>query len=322
MATRPTPADLIPAREVERTGDDTPAASVFAYVWRMSGWHQLAVCALAGAVAAISMAPLELQRRIVNNAVGAADLSLLWWLGGVYAGVVALQVGLKYALRVYQGWLGESAVRYTRGHLSGIFQDRVAREEEGGEGEAVSIIGAEVEKLGGFVGEGPSQFVVNAGMLVAIIGYMVVVQPMIAMFGLAFIVPQVVAAPLLQRWVNQLLKRRVEHLRRFGAMLTEEDDADETALRGQLDRVFGNRMRIYLLKFAQKGFVGLMNALAPLAALVFGGYMVIEGQTTIGVVVAFVSGFDKLADPVRELVAWYRSAAQANVQHDMIARWM
>jgi ABC-type bacteriocin/lantibiotic exporter with double-glycine peptidase domain len=50
--------------------------------------------------------------------------------------------------------------------------------------------------------------------------------------------------------------------------------------------------------------------------------MVIQGETTIGVVVAFISGFERLAASLHELIAYYRIAAQANVQHRMIARWM
>mgnify|MGYP003403376523 CR=1 FL=1 len=42
--------------------------------------------------------------------------------------------------------------------------------------------------------------------------------------------------------------------------------------------------------------VNFFNGLAPVAALVIGGYLVITGQTSIGVVVAFISGFDRLAD--------------------------
>jgi hypothetical protein len=63
------------------------------------------------------MAPLELQRRLVNDAVGGEDLWLLGLLGGVYLAVVVLETGLKYLLRVYQGWVSESAIRYTRRHL-------------------------------------------------------------------------------------------------------------------------------------------------------------------------------------------------------------
>jgi hypothetical protein len=85
---------LRPAR-IRRTGDDTPARSLYGYVWRMSGWHQAWLALLAALVAGLSMAPLELQRRIVNNAIGSENLDLLALLGAAYLAVVVLQAGLK-----------------------------------------------------------------------------------------------------------------------------------------------------------------------------------------------------------------------------------
>jgi ABC-type bacteriocin/lantibiotic exporter with double-glycine peptidase domain len=49
---------------------------------------------------------------------------------------------------------------------------------------------------------------------------------------------------------------------------------------------------------------------------------VIIGQTSLGVVVAFISGFERLADPLRQLVTFYTLAAQSRVRHEAIARWM
>jgi hypothetical protein len=37
-------------------------------------------------------------------------------------------------------------------------------------------------------------------------------------------------------------------------------------------------------------------------------------------VVAFISGFQRLADPSRELLAYYRLAAETHVQYRLIAR--
>jgi len=39
-----------------------------------------------------------------------------------------------------------------------------------------------------------------------------------------------------------------------------------------------------------------------------------------GGVVAFISGFQRLADPSRELLAYYRLAAETRMQHRLIAR--
>lgn len=318
---------LLPApRAVPRTGDQTPARSLARYVWRMSGAHQLWICLLALVVAGLSMVPLELQRRIINDVTGEADLRLLLVLGAAYLGVLVVQAATKYGLRVYQGWLSESAIRYNRQHLAGIHEYRVATVDHGAEGRAISIIGAELDKLGGFVGEALAQPCVNLGMMAAIGGYMLVVEPFVALFSLPFLLPQLVAAPLLQRLVNRLIEARVGMMRSLSDTIAglhqDQGDVGETDLAAQLDGIYGNRIRIYLLKFALKALINFLNALAPLSALVVGGYLVMQGETTIGVVVAFVSGFERLSSPLRELMAYYRLAAQANVQHEMIARWM
>jgi ABC-type multidrug transport system fused ATPase/permease subunit len=325
---------LRPVR-IRRTGNDTPAGSLYGYVWRMSGWHQLWLSLFAAMVAALSMAPLELQRRIINDAVGGQDLRLLALLGGLYLAVLVLQTGLKYLLRVAQGWLSESAIRYTRTHLLRLYRDRhpEAEGERGGdhragrddEGRAVSIIGAEVEQLGGFVGEALAEPLVNGGMMLAILGYMFVVDPVLASACLAFFVPQAVAVPTIQRVVNRLVEHRIGLLRDFGdevAASTEQPDRQAGAAQDKLGTIYDNRITIYVWKFAGKGLVNFCNGLAPVAALVIGGYLVIIEQTTIGVVVAFISGFDRLADPLRQLIAFYRLAAQSRVRHDAIARWM
>ena len=336
---------LRPVR-IRRTGDDTPARSLYGYVWRMSGWHQGWLSLLAALVAGLSMAPLELQRRIVNNAIGGEDLPLLGLLAAVYLAVVVLQTGLKYLLRVGQGWVSESAIRYTRRHLLGIHHDRSvpdrddqARSNErrgagegGGDegGRAVSIIGAEVEHLGGFVGEAVAEPLVTGGMMLAILGYMFVVEPVLAAACLVFFVPQAIGVPLIQRVVNRFVERRIGMLRDFGEQVAlagaahgarphADLGADHDA---KLDAIYGNRIRIFLWKFASKGLVNLFNGLAPVTALVVGGYLVIVGQTSLGVVVAFISGFERLADPLRELIAFYRLAAQSQVRHEAIARWM
>lgn len=314
---------------IERTGDDTPAASLYGYVWRMSRWHQAWLSLIAALVAALSMAPLELQRRIVNDAVSQGNLELLGLLGAVYVTVLLVQAGLKYLLRLYQGWVSESAIRYTRNHLSGIYEFRrsaAGQKDEGGQ--AVSIIGTEVELLGGFVGQAVAEPLVNGGMLIAILGYMFVVEPVLAAASFAFLVPQAILVPIIQRFVNRPLEERIGLLRELGDRLASHDDKadpEQAADRDEgfgLEAIYANRIKVYLLKFASKSLVNLFNGLAPIAALVIGGYLVIIGETTIGVVVAFISGFERLADPLRQLIAFYRLAAQSSVRHDKIASWM
>jgi ABC-type multidrug transport system fused ATPase/permease subunit len=289
----------------------------------MSGGHQLALAGLALAVAGLAMVPLELQRRLVNEALGAGDVSLLTRYGAIYFAVVVAAAAGKFVLRFYQGWLAESAVLATRSQLARLHAHREAGADE--DGQAVAIIDREVDQLGGFVGEGPSSVVVNAGMLIAIVGYMLVVQPLVAAVGLAVLAPQAVLVPLLQRRVNRAMQTRVGLLRELGDRVAEEggrEGAPRPRLQRQLRRIYDNRLGIYALKYGMKAATNLLTNAAPLGVLLVGGVLVIQGGTTVGVVVAFLSGLQRLEDPLRELLNAYRLAAQARVRHDMIARWM
>ena len=308
-------------RAVRQTGDNSAASSLLTYVWRMSEWHQVCVCLIAIVVAALSLIPIELQRRIVNEVVETQDLPMLARFGIVYALVILVHQAVKFGLWMYQSWLTESATRYTRRHLLGLYgrRDGRARDESG---RTVSIVGAEVEKLGGFVGEALSGACANAAVLLGVVGYMLVIAPKIAVFALAFLIPQIVLTPIIQRKLNALIEKRVKLLRRLGDNVTDmaqqvREDQDET-----LDGIYKNRMRYFLLKFAMKAALNLLNASGPMTVLLFGGYLVMQGEVQIGVIVAFISGFERISSPLRELIGFYRVAAQANVQHRMIAQWM
>ncbi|NNE53654.1 MAG: ABC transporter ATP-binding protein [Sulfitobacter sp.] len=287
----------------------------------MTGWHQVATCAIAVVVAALNLAPIELQRRIVNEVVETQNVPLLVQFALAYLAVILLHQIVKFGLRMYQVWLTESTNRYTRDHLLRLYGSHV-EEDSDGEGRVVSIIGSEVEKLGGFVGEAISQACANIALLLGVLIYMFLVEPTIALFALAFMVPQILVTPLMQRKLNDLVEERVKYVRTLGDRVSTMDEAVAEEGPKILERIYNNRIRFNLLKFALKSALNLTNALGPLSVLFYGGYLVMIGETQVGVIVAFISGFERISGPVRELVSFYRVTEQARVQHDMVARWM
>ncbi|MGF1475481.1 MAG: ABC transporter ATP-binding protein [Geminicoccaceae bacterium] len=306
---------------IPKTGDDRPAKGLYSFLWRMSGYKQVVVVGLALIVAGLTMAPLELQRRIIDDAIRPGDMDLLLVLGGLYIGTYAVLSVLKLIMRMYQSWLSESAVLYGRRHLASLVCKECDDSDDGG---AASIVTSEADDVGSFVGIGLSDPAVHLGTLVAITGYMLWVEPVIALVSFGFLIPQVITAPLIQRKINALVETRVELLRNLNRKLIESDGGpqDDEAFGDLTGTTFNNRMNIFAWKFAGKAILNLLNALAPISVLIFGGWMVIQGNVEIGVVVAFMTGFQRLADPLRELVSYYRMAAQTSVKHDQIAAWM
>jgi ABC-type multidrug transport system fused ATPase/permease subunit len=135
----------------------------------------------------------------------------------------------------------------------------------------------------------------------------------------SFLIPQVFLALFMQRRLNRLVERQVSLIRKLG------DDAVQPGRSGEprtIRAIFGNRMRFNALKFGLKALLNISNAMGPLMVLMAGGYLVIAGQTTIGTVVAFVSGFERISGPLRDLLDFYREYQQASVQHRMIVQWV
>lgn len=314
-----------------RSAEDMPE-SILGYAIVMGGRHQLFISVISVAIAVISVAPIALQRDIVNEAIEGGDLDLLVWLCLVFLGVIVLRLLLKYCLGIYQNWIGESVIRCEREHLSDAFaRERDPRAAMGDEdadavsnGQAVSVINNEVDIVGRFVGTGISDIVADGGKLIFGIGYMIFVEPLLALVAAAFILPQVLIVPFLQRVLNRLIRERTDQLRDLSdavASMEEGENEIDDAYRDRLDAIFTNRISAAYVKFAIKQLVNFLNALAPLSVLAFGGYLYIQDATSIGTIVAFTTGFDRIAGPLRAMVNYYRLASVRNEQYEKIRNW-
>jgi ABC-type bacteriocin/lantibiotic exporter with double-glycine peptidase domain len=71
-------------------------------------------------------------------------------------------------------------------------------------------------------------------------------------------------------------------------------------------------------EFGLQFLVSALQSTGVFALLFAGGIMVLSGKTEIGIVVAFISGLDRVLDPWRELIAFVRSTFAAKVQFDLI----
>ena len=68
---------------------------LYSYIVKVSGKQQVRLCLLTVLIFPLTLAPLELQRRIVDGAVAGADTDLLFLFGGLYFAAVITQGGVK-----------------------------------------------------------------------------------------------------------------------------------------------------------------------------------------------------------------------------------
>jgi ABC-type bacteriocin/lantibiotic exporter with double-glycine peptidase domain len=302
----------------------------YAYVWRSSASRQIVLIILAVIAALMAMAPLELQRHIINTLAGHEKAERLALLCGGYL-VAALSIGgLKYLLNIKSAGLGESMILSLRKDIfsstSPLKSGEAINETDNKAGTFVAMIATEAEAVGKFVGDCISTPTVQAGTLLSVLGYMLYTEPLLGLVVLLIAVPQAFAVPMIQRRINTLVRGRVRSVRRAGDLVVDNmqgaGGSSASSLASEIgnafETIFGIRLRVFKLKFGLKFLVSGLQSVGVFALLFFGGLMVLNGKTEIGIVVAFISGLDRVIDPWRELIAFVRSTSSAKVQFDLI----
>lgn len=290
----------------------TLPATVYGYIWEISGKQQLRLCGLTLLVFPLSLVPLELQRRIVNDTIIEPNLRLLIGLVTMYLGVVLLHGGLKYAMNLYQGRVAEGVIRVLR---TRIVEDQSIESDAGAR---VAMSASETEAIGGFVSEGVAFPLLQGGIVVSVVSYMFWVEPLMAICAVVLFFPSLLAAPLLQQRINRHVERRTTLLRALSDRMANESDGWNA--KGRIQSIYRRRLRIQALKHALKFVNNFVGHLGPIVILGVGGWLAVNGSTDLGTIVAFISGYERITDPSRELLGFYRRLSQMRVQYAMMAK--
>lgn len=292
---------------------------LYRYVWLVSGRAQIILIALSVFMFLLDLAPLELQRRIINGAVGHQPFTFLAILCLVYVGAVLVQGGTKLLFNIYRGSIIETANQRLR--LEPRLVDIAGgsgRNRPEADGVAISIIVSEVEAVGGFVGASFADPVLNGGILLSIFGYMIFMQPWMALVALLLFVPQVLFIPLLQAAINRRTESRIHALRSVSVQIVD-GAGGEDAYHGLVGSVFRLNMEIYRRKFSMNFLMNLLHQLGTIGILTVGSWLLLNDRTDVGTIVAFIAGLNRMNDPWGDLVNYFRDLTNAGVKFGMIA---
>ena len=275
------------------------------------------------AVFVLSAIPLELQRRIVNDAISTGAVRTIIWLAVAYVSVAAAEGGIKLALNIYRGWVSESAVRHLRRTISAQIDDAsTALHTAEAEGIEISMILTEVEPVGGFIAISLSEPLLQGGVLASVLGYMIYLQPQLALLCVIVLTPQLIFVPFMQQAINRRAWSRIKTLREVGGGIINFGTGGSRfgALQNhRIDRIFTLNMGIYKLKFSMNFLMNLMYHLGVAAVLGIGGWFAVSGRTDVGTVVAFISGLAKINDPWGDVVNWFREMTVSGVKYRLIS---
>jgi ABC-type bacteriocin/lantibiotic exporter with double-glycine peptidase domain len=186
--------------------------------------------------------------------------------------------------------------------------------EHDDDGTILAKLTGEVEPVGGFGGDAYAQLLTEGGVFLSVTAYMLYTELNLAFVALLTFLPQLLTTRFVQERINLQSAKRIDEIRTVGSdVIAARSGARSRARRalGRVRSIFNIRLVIYRLKYVLKAVLNLLDHFADLAVLAAGGYMVIVGDTEIGVVVAFLSGLAKLRSPWRALISYFRVCSDA-----------
>jgi putative ABC transport system ATP-binding protein len=317
--------------------------TIFKFVLRYSWRQQVMLLVLTAVSFPFLYGSLQLPKSIVNDAIGSENFPRTVWgfefsqvqylmtLCGLFLVLIGIRFGLRYYVNVFKGQLGERMLRRLRYLLyCRMLRFPLPHFRRTSQGELIAMITAEVEPLGGFIGDAFALPAFEGGTLLTILTFMFIQDPILGVAAISLYPLQMYLIPKLQRQVNLLAKERVKTVRKLSERIgetvsgIEEIHANDTAEleRAEFTRWIGTIYEIRYVIYRKKFFIKFLNNVigqaTPFFFLSIGGYLVITGGLTFGALVAVLAAYKDLAAPWKELLAWYQLKEDARVKYDQL----
>mgnify|MGYP000224072407 CR=1 FL=1 len=295
---------------------------------------QLVVLVLIAVTVVARVLPLEMQKRIVNEAIRLRQVDLLIRYCAIYLASVVTASGLKYLITVLQVMISQRTLaRMRKGLFAHIISLPLNFFRNTQPGLVVSSLISELTLPANFVGMAIAVPVINLLTLVAFAVYLFFLNPWLAGLSLSIYPIVIFLVPLLQKRVNQANKKRVDTTRVLSDKIQETIsgihevhgnaayDIENRKLGGIVDRLYRIRLRWDFFRASVKVTNNFFTSLGPFLVFILGGYLTIQGQLELGALVAFLSAQEKLYDPWKELIQFYQVYQDGSVTYTKTMRY-
>jgi ABC-type multidrug transport system fused ATPase/permease subunit len=317
--------------------------SVYRYILKHTKKQQIILLLLTLTSMPFVYAGLEIPKIIINSALGGVNIpdqilgfdinqiQFLAILCFTFLFLVLINGGLKYVNNIYRGVLGEQMLRRFRYDLfSRLLRFPIPRFKQVSQGEIIPMVTAETEPLGGFIGDAFALPAFQGGLLLTYLFFIFNQDVWLGLAAIALYPPQLYIIPKLQRRVNELAKKRVQAVRKFADKVGEsvsgisDIHANDTShyekahASDRLGTIYHIRYDIYKKKFFIKFLNNFLSQLTPFFFFGVGGYFVIQGELSLGALVAVLAAYKDLDAPWKELLKFYQITEDVRVKYAQI----
>lgn len=317
--------------------------NLYKYILKHSAPQQVILLLLIFASYPIIYIGFTLPKLIINDAIqgGSAprefmgtefeQFEYLVVLCLIFLAVVFTNGSVKYVVNVYRGMVGERLLRRLRYELiARVLRFPLPVFAKMTQGEVISMVTQEVEKLGKFMGESISLPAFQGGILLTSLTFLMIENWIMGVAAMALYPLQIYLIPKLQVSVNLMEAQRMRMVRGMSARIgetmsgvqeihthdgTQFELADYSA---RLGRSFDLRFRIFKKKFFIKFFNNFLAQLGPFFFYLGGGYLVINGDLTVGGLVAMLSAHKEMYAPWKEILNYYQQKEESRIKYEQV----
>jgi putative ABC transport system ATP-binding protein len=322
---------------------DGLAPSIYAFIIRYSWRDQIYVVLMTLASFPFLYWSLDLPKQIINQAISGKhfpqsyfglslqQIPFLLVLCAVFLALILVNGWFKLHVNVKKGQLGERMLRRLRYELyQRVLRFPLHHFDRVASGQIVAMITAELEPVGGFVGEAFAVPISQAGTLLTILFFMFMQNPVLGAAALAFYPLQGYLIPKMQRVIRALGRARVRKMRgvsdRIGETIAARtelrtNDAAQYQL-AEIAQRFGEiydiRLEMYNRKFFVKFLNNMIGNLTPFFFFAIGGYFVIKHSLSFGSLVAVLAAYKDMSSPWNELLTYYQNQQDVAIKYEQV----
>lgn len=263
--------------------------------------------------------PLEMQKRVINEAINLGKIDLLMLYCSIYVVSVLTAGGLKFVINLLQATIAQHTLAAMRKALyHHIITLPFGFFSKSRPGEVVNALLSELAAAGEFAGMAIAVPLISILTLLTFVGYLFWLNPLLALISLGIYPMVMTLLPYLQKRANLANRQRVDASRILSDRIVETISGiheihgnsgytiENRKFDRFVDRLLEIRKRWNFYRYGIKAANNFFTNLSPFLVFSVGGYLVIRGQLELGALVAFLSAQEKLYDPWKELIEFYQ----------------
>ncbi len=316
---------------------------IFQYIWRNSKGKQIFLMVLTACSFPFLLMQLKLPKIIINDAISGkkfpkgvlgidlTQIEYLFVLCAAFFALILVNISFSRTINTYKGVSSERMLRRLRYQL----YERVLRFPQRHfqkitPSELTSMIVAEVEPLGFFIGESFATPIFQGGTMATILYFMISENPLLGLVALSMVPLQAWIIPKYQKKITLLGKERVTKARQLAGKVGESvagiSDVHAHDVSGymraeisrRLGEIFVIRFNIYQKKFFMKGLNTFLSQMTPLIFYSVGGVLIINGDLSLGALVAVLAAYARFTTPWREMLKYYERYQDTRIKYEQV----